>query len=140
MKRLLSIVLAAGILTSCNNTATKETKAVQDSTAKDLHTQSNADVVKLKHLHLDIAVNFDTKKIAGSATWDIENPEKQQQLVLDAYQLTVDSIQVDGKTTSYVWGPSLPHVGSALKIPINPESKKVVIYYRTGDNPRALQW
>lgn len=140
MKKLLSIVLAVGVFSSCNNTATKETKAVQDSTAKDLHTQSNADVVKIKHLHLDIAVNFDTKKIAGSATWDIENPEKQQQLVLDAYQLTVDSIMVDGKTTSYVWGPSLPHIGSALKIPINPESKKVVIYYRTGDNPRALQW
>lgn len=140
MKRLLSLILCAGVLASCNNNTITDTKTTTDSTAKDLHTQSNADVVKVKHLHLDIAVDFDTKKIKGCATWNIENPDKQAQLILDAHQLGIDSILVDGKAVSYVWGPSLPHLGSALKIPITPDAEKVTIYYRTGDNPRALQW
>lgn len=140
MKRLLSLILCAGVLASCNNNTTTGTKTITDSTAKDLHTQSNADVVKVKHLHLDIAVDFDAKKIKGCAAWDIENPDKQSQLILDAHQLSIDSILVDGKVVSYVWGPSLPHLGSALKIPITPDAAKVAIYYRTGDNPRALQW
>ncbi len=140
MKKLLTLIALASIFASCNNNTTKETTQAVDSNAIDKHTQSNADKVKLKHLHLDIAVDFEARKIRGTATWDIENVSATDKLILDAYQLSVDSILVDGKRTDYVWGPSLPHIGSALKIPIEKESGKVVIYYATGDNPRALQW
>ncbi|OSZ78419.1 aminopeptidase [Chitinophagaceae bacterium IBVUCB1] len=140
MKKLLTLIAVASIMASCNSNTTKETTQTLDSNSIDKHTQSNADKVKVKHLHLDIAVDFDTRKIHGCATWDIDNPRAEDKLILDAYQLTVDSILVDGKRAEFSLGQPVEHIGSALQIPIAKESKKVAIHYRTGDNPRALQW
>ncbi len=140
MKKFFALMALAGIFASCNNNTTKDTTQAVDTNTIDKHTQCNADKVKLKHLHLDIAVDFDTRKIKGSATWDIDNAQAQDKLILDNYQLNIDSVLVDGKHADYAIGQPVEHIGSALQIPIAKESKQVVIYYNTGDNPRALQW
>jgi leukotriene-A4 hydrolase len=135
----LAIILMIG---ACKNTETKETSTGTDTTAtvKDLHTQSNADSVTVKHLDLDIKVDFDSRQIGGSATWTIANPNKSAVLKLDTYDLTIDSISVDGQRVEYSLGQAVEHLGSALSIPITPASSKVVIKYKTGKNATALQW
>jgi aminopeptidase N len=108
---------------------------------KDVHTLSNADRIDVSHLALDINVQMEKRHISGSATWDIDNTRnKEKELVLDTYDLTIDSVMVDGNVVASTLDAQIPFLGSALHIPVNGDSKTVTVYYRTGPKARALQW
>jgi leukotriene-A4 hydrolase len=140
---VLLLALTASI-SGCTGNGTsngKEEVVAKDTTmAKDLHTQSNADSITIKHLDLDIKVSFIAKQISGRASWDIENPKALTTLRLDTYDLTIDSVTVDDKKTDFRLGDQVEHLGKALMIPVEASSKKVSIWYKTGPNARALQW
>lgn len=139
MKRLGIAALLITALTACNDTQPKG-ENLTPKRAKDLHTQSNADSVIPKHLDLDITVDFETKQIAGRASWTISNKAHAKTFNLDTYDLTIDSTVVDGTSTPHILGGFVEHLGSALRIPIDSNSKTIDIYYHTGKNARALQW
>ena len=107
---------------------------------KDDHTLSNAAYIDMQHLDLDIAVDMDKKQISGSAQWQINNKCKVKELVLDTYDLTVDTVLVDGKAVTFKLDPKIKFLGCALHIPIDTNSRKVMITYKTGADARALQW
>lgn len=144
MTRNIFFVLAAiwGLQACNNNTGTTSQKqdVTRDIIAKDMHTQSNADSVTMKHLDLDIKVDFDKKQISGRAAWTIANDKKANTLRLDTYDLTIDSVTVDGQKAIHSLGSFVEHLGSALSIPINANAQKVDIYYHTGEKAIALQW
>ncbi|MBA3829277.1 MAG: M1 family metallopeptidase [Taibaiella sp.] len=141
-------VIAAGVITlaflaACNNNkkvTSSTTQVIKDTIEKDIHTLSNADSIKVTHLDLDIQVSFDKKQISGSATWTISNTNKLGELRLDTYDLTIDSVLVDGQPTNYRKDAQIPNLGSALHIPITADATLVRIVYKTGANARALQW
>jgi leukotriene-A4 hydrolase len=131
-------------LAACN-TGTSENKSEQQTTdtvaaVKDLHTQSNADEVTMKHLSLDVNVDLTGRKIAGVAHWQIENKAKVKTLKLDTYDLAIDSVTVDGAKAEYTLDSFVEHLGSRLNIPVAENSSRVSIYYKTGENATALQW
>jgi leukotriene-A4 hydrolase len=139
----LGLALLTG-LAACDNTK-KEQKHEQVTTsdtlaAKDGHTQSNADSVLVKHLDLDINVDLIKKQISGHASWQIENSSKAKALRLDTYDLSIDSVSVDGNKTAFIIDPFVEHLGSRLNIPIAENSTNVVIWYKTGEKATALQW
>jgi aminopeptidase N len=108
--------------------------------AKDVHTFSNADSIIISHLDLDIAVDFDRKQISGTALWLINNKNNVKDLRLDTYDLSIDSVSVDGHRVSFKLDSPVKFLGSALHIPVAQSSRNVMIWYRTGQNARALQW
>ncbi len=136
---LLAVVVFAGCKNGDQKKADAAPNAVLQAT-KDVHTLSNADSVDMQHLDLDIAVDMDKKRINGSALWTINNKDKVSVLKLDTYDLTIDSVQVDGKKVAYSLDKQIQYLGSALHIPITANSGAVKIYYHTGDSARALQW
>jgi aminopeptidase N len=139
-----SIIAALILLAACgdkNNTSSKLDLATSDlKTVKDLHTLSNADSVKLKHLFLDLKIDLQSKELGGWAIWDIENTMSVNALRLDENKLKIDSVLVDGKIASYSLGNYQEHLGAALIIPIEKTTKKVAIKYEAGDGATALQW
>ncbi len=145
MKPIAAILAASVALGACgnsNHSPMQNTGTGGDSSSlrKDSHTLSNADEVSLKHLDLDIAVSFDQRKISGVATWDIENKARAAFLRLDDDGLRIDSVLVDGRRVDPAIDPEVEFLGTRLSIPIQAESKRVAIYYATGDSARALQW
>lgn len=144
MKLILAAAAALSILASCNNTSSPKNESTRNSGAPkevtDIHTQSNAGEVSMKHLDLDLTVDFDQKRLSGKATWQIANIAKAKELTLDNNGLHLDSIFVDGAKANYTLGALVPHLGTAIHIPINDASKEVTIYYRTTDSAVALQW
>ncbi|MCB9065661.1 MAG: M1 family metallopeptidase [Chitinophagales bacterium] len=138
MTKRLAFVLFAAAFAACNNTETQKEQTIEK--AVDKHTQSNADVVDVKHLSLDVKVDFDAKQIAGSATWSIENPKHADTLKLDTYDLTIDSVKVDGSLVQHSKGEFKKYLGTVLNIPIEDNSEKVTVYYKTGEGATALQW
>lgn len=106
----------------------------------DWHTQSNADKIAFKHLDLDIKVSFENKQISGCALWTIDNNKALDSLKLDTDGLGIDSVFVDGKKAGFRIGTFVEHLGKPLIIPVQKTSKQVMICYKTGEHPRALQW
>ena len=112
-----------------------------DLDAKDWHTYSNADSVKVKHLSLDISVDFGNKKIRGSARWDFEFLKNSNSIVFDVNDLSIDSVVLDDGTRAvFSLGKSDEIMGAALRVPVGPKNKALTIYYQTGSHPIALQW
>lgn len=142
--RLLVLVLGLHLLSCQENTNEKNTNnspsETKETPSKDLHTQCNADSLSIRHLDLDIKVDFNSKKISGNATWTIQNETHQKFIRLDTYDLTIDSVLVDGAKTSFVLHPMVHHLGQALEIPIQKNTQQVKIVYSSGSNARALQW
>jgi leukotriene-A4 hydrolase len=113
---------------------------VDSSGGKDVHTCANVDSISMQHLDLNIAVDFDHKQISGAATWTIDNKSRAKDLRLDTYDLTIDSVLVDGHKSPYHLDNAIKFLGSALHIAIGDNSKQVTVWYHTGQNARALQW
>lgn len=139
--------LALGLLSaSCQsgndqNTDAAATHAKANTEEKDWHTFSNADSVKVKHLSLDINVDFTQKKIKGSARWDFEFLKNSNSIVFDAYDLTIDSVVLDdGSHAAFTLGAQDKVLGAPLRVPLTAKNKALTIYYQTGSNPIALQW
>ncbi len=144
-KKIIPLAIAAGIaLAACNERKQKENAgnemAVGNHQAKDIHTQSNADVIGIKHLDLDVNVNFDKKQIAGYAAWTVDNSKGEKSLKLDTYDLSIDSVWVDGKPSDFKLGDFVTHLGKQLDIPVTTATKQVKIKYASGANATALQW
>jgi leukotriene-A4 hydrolase len=142
IRNFCTALLIATTFWSCTNSSenAKKDEVKIIAVEKDKHTQSNYEEVVLNHLSLDIKVDFSLKQISGNATWDISNKGKAKSLKLDTYDLSIDSVSVDGKKVQFTSDAPLEHLGSALNIPIEEGSKKVTVFYRTGANARALQW
>jgi len=143
MNKYICVALLSFALSSACKNATTSTAIiapVTDTVEKDMHTLSNADSITLKHLDMDIKVDFDQKKISGKATWTIDNSNKLNNLKLDTYDLTIDSVFVNGKKVNAILDSPIKYMGSALNIPVEVGSTEVTIFYKTGKNATALQW
>jgi len=134
------LILVGSCSSPMGNTQEKHTDDTTAAAPKDLHTQSNAGAISVDHLDLDISVDFASRRIGGVASWEIRNPNKIDSLRLDTYDLTIDSVFVDGQKTGYALGPMVEHLGSALTIPVAANSTHVAIHYKSGPKARALQW
>ncbi len=139
---LLVLSMVVSLCACQNNKSANSMKKypVDPMSGKDAHTQSNADSVEMQHLDLDIAVDMNRKQISGCASWTINNKSKAKELRLDTYDLTIDSVAVDGKAVAHSLDKQIKFLGSALHIPIEAKSSLVKICYHTGKDARALQW
>lgn len=109
---------------------------------KDPHSfASPADVV-VKHLNLDLSVDFDNKQLAGKATLQIENRTGAKELRLDTRDLTIQKVTLDKAeaAATFSLGEEQKFLGRGLTVGITPETREVNIYYHTSPQAGALQW
>ncbi|AWO02100.1 aminopeptidase [Chitinophaga alhagiae] len=123
---------------ACNQPAEKKAGTVEE--VKDWHTLSNADSVTPQHLSLDVTVDFEKRQISGRATWTIQPATGASTLHLDTYELTIDSVTVNGNKRDFSLDSATAQLGSRLNIPVDADAKEVAIWYKTGDKATALQW
>ncbi|MES2617268.1 MAG: M1 family metallopeptidase [Bacteroidota bacterium] len=111
-----------------------------DLTVKN-HSFANYDSVKLKHIYLNLAIDFENKQLKGKAVLEIDNYTKTHYLILDTRQLDIEKVLLEDETeTAFSLGKEQDFVGSALVIEIKPETKKVAVYYTTSPDAEALMW
>ncbi len=145
MSKIIPALAGILLLAACGSSTENQTMSgkdanIADTVIKDEHTQSNANAVRVKHLSLNIQVDFDRKKIKGTAHWQIEQLKPSDEIVFDTYDLTIDSVMLnDGSLADFHLDAPKPYLGSALHIPVTPHTRSLTIYYQTGD-ALALQW
>src|SRR3954451_4104509 len=63
--------------------------------AKDIHSYARPLEARVYHVALELDVDFDTKRIGGTATLDIDRKKDAREIVLDDKGLEIESIADD---------------------------------------------
>ena len=107
---------------------------------RDVHSFARPDQAAVRHLTLNLTVDFERKQLAGSATLRIEH-RGAAELVLDTNGLTISRVTLDsGKDAAFTLGEPVKYLGRSLTIPIETSTKSVHIDYTSSPDAAAVQW
>ena len=137
MKKLILVTLLLTAIACQKKDQTEKPAVVTDE-----HTYSKPELAVVKHLDLDIKVDFDTQTISGKASWLIDNISKGNEIIFDENTLNITKVTLgdDEKETKFELGKDVEFHGKPLRITIEPNTTKVNIYYSTTKDAVALQW
>jgi leukotriene-A4 hydrolase len=139
-RRLALSLVALLFLVAARHRAVRHPELIPSHPPADQFSFANASEVTTRHLALDLQVDFETHRLAGTATLTLQNLTGTRQLVLDAYGLDIESVTLDGATPT-LWSLGAPtNRGQPLTIVIQPSTKTVTIDYVTMQDAPALQW
>src|SRR6478735_5084955 len=108
--------------------------------AVDPHSYAKPLEARVTHVALDLGVDFDTKRVSGTATLDIDRKPDAKEIILDDKGLEIQSITDGEKPLQYKIGAVDEDLGAPLAVTLNPDTKKLVIAYKSAPNAQALQW
>ena len=107
----------------------------------DIHSYARPDEAVIRHIDLDLQVDFEKKQLIGFAELTIDNIQAVNELCLDSRDLTIQQVTLDnGEKTSFELKEVEPFLGRQLIIAIKSTTKKVKIEYATSPEAAALQW
>ena len=106
-----------------------------------LHSFARPDEVAVKHLHLDLYVDFDKQTIAGSAKLTLDRKVNAKPLILDSHGLDISGVtDADGSVLAWKLGDIDPRLGQPLIIELPSGTTDVVVNYATRPTAEAVQW
>jgi aminopeptidase N len=109
--------------------------------AIDVHSFARPLEARVTHVALDLGVDFAGKRISGTATLDIDRKPDAGQIVLDDKGLEIASItDSSGQPLTYKVGAQDPNLGAPLAIDLRPDTKRIVIRYKSAPDAGALLW
>jgi len=141
MKKITTI-LSSIILFSASCNSPKESEKEKVITPKyvtETHSYAQPNNAVVKHLSLDIDVDFKEEVISGTASYSIEN-NNASEIILDSKFLDIQKAEADGKETKFTLGDFDKNLGQSLKIVITPDTKNITVHYNTTSKTEALQW
>ena len=149
--RLLAFVLAL-ILSACtiseadNQAAAPEAAArevapiLTSADARDAHSFARPEVARVTHVALDLDADFAARRMAGTATLDIEAAADAREIILDSKGLEIQSVaDGDGQPLPHALGQGDEIRGQPLTIQIG-TARRIAIRYRSAPQAGALQW
>ena len=144
-------VLALGCSPSAEDGEAADSETVEEPAEarpfpQDPHSYGRPNEVAVRHLDLDLTVDFDARRLTGRATLGLDRrSEEAERLVLDTWKLDVTKVtRGDGSAAPFELGAEDPVLGRALTIEIGPAGGEgadtVVVEYSTHPEATALQW
>lgn len=112
--------------------------------ARDRHSHGNPEATGVRHIQLDLTVDFARKQLHGTAVLDLDR-RTGDSLVLDTRDLAIESVEAGRAggplaATPFVLGERDDVLGSPLRIELPPGADRARITYRTSPGATALQW
>jgi leukotriene-A4 hydrolase len=117
---------------------------------KDPHSFSNPDEAVVKHLTLNLTVDFNKKILSGTAMLDVELKNNTTQIILDTRDLNIDKVTLaDGTEPKFTMGDDVKYLGRSLTIDLSHlkstpvstlQPSAITIHYSTKPEAAALQW
>ncbi len=139
MRKLILLIPVLFAL-SCQQKASDKNPAL--AIVKDVHSFAKPEKAIVKHLELDLNVDFVTQIISGKASWTIENISGGTEIVFDSRQLQIQKVTLDTdeKETTFTLGDEIKYLGQSLHVKIDPSTTRVTIYYSASKDAAAIQW
>ena len=108
----------------------------------DLHSYANAADARVTHIDLDLEVDFDSRRLRGTCTLDVEGAGDS--LVLDTRDLAIERVEVSShgepfREAAFELGAADEILGAPLRIRRG-GAAKVRIAYSTHERASGLQW
>ena len=109
--------------------------------AVDAATYARPLEARVHHVALDLGVDFAAKRISGTATLDIDRKADAGEIVLDSKGLEIESITGgDKQPLEFKLGAADEAKGAPLAVTLKPDTKRLVIKYKSAPNAESLQW
>ena len=150
MLRALTAAFAALLLVSCQS-ETAPAPSTRDTTvapildtpdAVDVHSYAKPREARVANVDLDLALDFDAKRVAGTATLDVIAAPGAKEVILDSKGLEIESVaDAAGKPLKWQLGAVDAEKGAPLAVALPGEGEqRIVVRYRSGPDAAALQW
>jgi aminopeptidase N len=108
--------------------------------ARDESSFARPEVARVTHVALDLDADFAARRLAGTATLDIEAAAGAQEIILDSKGLEIESVaDGDGRPLRWALGAGDERRGQPLAVQIG-ETRRIAIRYRSAPEADALQW
>ncbi|HNS11490.1 MAG TPA: M1 family metallopeptidase [Bacteroidia bacterium] len=109
---------------------------------QDPHSYAKPDEAIVKHLVLDLMVDFGNKILSGTARVDFVNNTNAKRILLDTRGLKIDKVTLDdsNEKANFVLGDEDEFLGQSLAVDIQHDSRSVTVHYSTSPDAPALQW
>lgn len=143
-------LLAACATAACTEPAPNGQAARADSAAadtsmpelvRDIHSYARPNEARVTNVELDLATDFAAKKLAGTATLDIQARPGAKEIVLDTKNLDVTRVTDGaGQALRYTLGATDSILGQPLTVALGEGTRKIVVHYSTRPEAAALQW
>lgn len=117
----------------------------KSGTPVDIFSYANTDQVVVRHIDLDLTINFEEKVLGGTAVLrlDYVTPGAET-LVLDARNLTIEKVEAGAgenfSETTFSLGESHALLGEALTIDLPRGAEAVKITYQSNLGASGLMW
>jgi len=102
----------------------------------DEHSWSRPDCIRVRHLDLDLQVDYDRKILSGSVILHFDRLSGEE-LVLDTRGLAIHSVE---NAEGFELGASDPILGAPLRIWLRDSVASVTVHYSTSPSASGLQW
>jgi len=107
----------------------------------DPHSCAKPAEAVIKHLKLDIKLDFNVKQIEGEAIYTIEKSDSAREIWMDTRGIAIEGAWLDdGTAASYRFADEQAFLGRPLSVTLQKNTKSVRIKYRTSTDAAALQW
>ncbi|MCB1007443.1 MAG: leukotriene A4 hydrolase C-terminal domain-containing protein [Acidobacteria bacterium] len=114
---------------------------VAATTERDPHSYARPDQIVVTHFDLDLVVDFEAHRLAGSVELTLDHRAPADRLWLDTRGLEIEAVELEnGTPASFELGPEDALLGRALAIPIARATRKVTVRYRTSPAAAGLLW
>ncbi len=108
--------------------------------AQDPYTYAQPLVARVTHVSLNLALNFQSKQVLGTATLSIDAKSDADTIVLDSRNLEITGItSVSGQPLPFTIGSQDPVKGAPITVTIGTH-RTIQIAYRSAPGAEALQW
>ncbi|MBE7215075.1 M1 family metallopeptidase [Shewanella benthica] len=109
---------------------------------RDYHSFANVDEIRVKHLALDLDVDFAAKQLTGVAELTLDYIDTScRHLWLDLRDLTILEVRDDkGDALTFSIDKHDPILGERLNISLLSQTASVNLHYQTSPNAQGLQW
>lgn len=143
---LLALALSACSLSPGGNNASADAGPRQvapilnEPEARDWHSFARPQIARVTHVALDLALDFEAKRIGGTATLDIQAGDGAQEIVLDNKGLEISGVtDANGDALPFQIGEGDAIRGQPVTVRIG-AARQIRIAYRSAPNAAALQW
>ena len=143
------LVLAFCLLAACNVESVNPAASSADRQvapvltgpdARDESTFAQPEVARVTHVALDLDADFQAKRMAGTATLDVQAVPGAQEIVLDSKGLEIEAVtDASGRPLQWSLGEGDEARGQPLTVRIG-DARRIVIRYRSAPDAEALQW
>lgn len=140
----LIIIMTVITFTGCQETSNEskaDTEVHNINRMEDPHSYAQPTEAVIKHLDLNISVNFSEKIIEGRASYQIQN-NGVDKIYFDTREMMIEKIHIgkDKLEAEFELADADDYLGEKLTVHITPETELIHIYYQTSPQASALQW